>query len=622
MRKTHFTLGRLCFLFIALIMFVKINAQQLCNGSLGENIFLDGDFGSGLSPTIPIDPKIAPNYRYTTSVPNDGEYSVTKNTGNLAGLFSSWLKVPDNSGTSDGYYMVVNASFSPGIFYEKTIDNLCGNTTYEFSADIINLIMPNPTPPHSDPNVNFLIDDVAKYGTGEVPKTQKWITYGFTFTTKPGQNSVKLTLRNNAPGGIGNDLGLDNIKFRACGPVSFVGLSTNNAKFLCIDGKPFTVKANVGNDLKNHFLWQISNDKKTWNNLQKGPIDSVIHKTFVPEKYYYRYYSAGDSSSLENSKCRVLSDEVLVEVLPDIYVKYDTICTGNSFLFGKKELTTSGYFIETFTSSRNCDSTVQLYLTVVPDATLSANTQLVDPSCFGLKNGKMIVNNVSGGEPPYTITYLGKKQQQSISNLEPGEKKIFIIDKYGCTDSFTYILNEPEKFILESLPDTNIIFGDVLDLVAKANQPISEAKWSPSILFSCTNCINATATVNNSSVLKLHAISSNGCLDSIKFKTTVNRDQTFFLSNILKVNSGVNEKFVLQSYKSAIKEVVKLNIFDRNGSLVHKTSQIPYLGTPLTLWDGKFSNNQLKEGVFTYLIELKFIDDSTVNFFGDITVVH
>jgi hypothetical protein len=623
MRNTYFTLRLLCFLFIALIMPLEIDAQQLCNGSLGDNIFVDGDFGRGQSPTVAIDPMIAPNYRYSTSVPRDGEYSVTQNTGNLAGLYGSWLRVPDNSGTSDGYYMVVNASFSPGIFYEKTIDNLCGNTTYEFSADIINLILPNANPPHSDPNVNFLLDDVVKYGTGDVPKTQKWITYGFTFTTKPGQNSIKLTLRNNAPGGIGNDLGLDNIKFRPCGPVSFVGLSTSNAKFLCVDGKPFTVKANIGNNLKNHFLWQISNDKKTWSNVLKGSIDSVIHKTFVPGKYYYRYYSAGDSTSLENSKCRVLSDEVLVEVLPDIYVKYDTICSGNSYKFGSKLLMNSGYFEETFISSRNCDSTVQLYLNVQADPNIVANTITSDPSCFGLQDGKLLVQDVNGGEPPYAIIYAGKKQQKAIPNLGPGIKKIYISDRFGCTDSFIYDLIEPEKFSLNKFPDTTIVFGDVIDLSVMANQSIDKVTWSPSVLFSCPTCINTQATINSSRQVSLVAVSSTGCKDSVTFQTKVNRDQTFFLSNVLKGNAGgSNEKFVLQSYKSAVKEVVKLNIFDRNGSLVHKMIQMPYLGEPLTLWDGKFSSDIIKEGVFTYALEVKLIDDSTVNLFGDITVIH
>jgi hypothetical protein len=68
------------------------------------------------------------------------------------------------------------------------------------------------------PNIAFLIDGQVVCETGNVPADQNWRTVRFSFTTVPGQTSVELSLRNNAPGGLGNDLAIDNISFRACGP--------------------------------------------------------------------------------------------------------------------------------------------------------------------------------------------------------------------------------------------------------------------------------------------------------------------------------------------------------------------------------------------------------------------
>jgi hypothetical protein len=39
------------------------------------------------------------------------------------------------------------------------------------------------------------------------------------FTTPPGVSSIMLRIINNAPGGCGNDLALDDITFRPCGPM-------------------------------------------------------------------------------------------------------------------------------------------------------------------------------------------------------------------------------------------------------------------------------------------------------------------------------------------------------------------------------------------------------------------
>jgi hypothetical protein len=598
-----------------------INCQQICNGSLGDNIFLDGDFGSGVDPTVLDNPGIAPNYNYSNRVPRDGEYVLTKNTGNLAGLYGSWLRVADNSGTPDGYFMVVNASYSPGIFYEKTIENLCGNTTYEFSADIINLVLKNANPPHSDPNVNFLLNDEVKYGTLDIPKKEKWETFGFTFTTKIGQTSVKLTLRNNAPGGIGNDLGLDNIKFRACGPASFVGLSTDSTKFLCKNAKPFSLKAKVSNNLANHYLWQTSIDNKTWTNVTKGLTDSVIHNIFLPGNYYYRYYSAGDSISLENSKCRVLSNAVHIQVLPDIFVKYDTTCVGNPYQFGNRALTVTGYFEHNFTSSKNCDSLVQLYLTVLPDPNINANFIITDLSCFGKKDGKIAIENIVGGNAPYQIIYSNKIQNNLIENLNKGSANIILKDKFGCSDTFLNEIKEPEEFTLFNFSDTTLILGDEINLEAKGNQTIGKVSWSPSVYFRCNTCNKTEAVISKNDRLTLNAETSKGCKDSTSFNVIVNRDKTYFISNALKLNSGTNEKMVLYSYKSAIKEITTFNVYDRYGNLVHSTKNEPFIDNPSIIWNGFYRDNLANPGVYIYTIELKLIDGDSIKYNGDITVL-
>ena len=140
---------------IALVTFLVIcldaSSQGICNGNLGENIFARGDFGSGTAPVLISNPNIAPGYNYTTNVPPDGSYTICSNTGALNGLYPTWLAVSDNSDDPNGYMMVVNASFDPGLFYEEFVDGLCENTLYEFSADILNLIRGRHTANHIDP---------------------------------------------------------------------------------------------------------------------------------------------------------------------------------------------------------------------------------------------------------------------------------------------------------------------------------------------------------------------------------------------------------------------------------------------------------------------------------------
>lgn len=233
-----------CLLFLLLLLNGTVWGQ-ICGGNLGENIFDAGDFGSGTDNILVPDPGIAPGFIYETNPPPfDGFYTITNNTGAWENLYGDWLAIGDNSEDPFGYMMVVNASFNPGLFYEQRVDNLCENSVYEFSADVINLYQTGRN--GIRPNISFLIDGVNFFTSGNISEDETWKTYGFTFTTGPGQTSVTLSLRNNAPGGIGNDLAIDNISFRACGPEALIlPLEISN---ICEDGDPITLDATLNGD--------------------------------------------------------------------------------------------------------------------------------------------------------------------------------------------------------------------------------------------------------------------------------------------------------------------------------------------------------------------------------------
>ena len=194
----HLLTKAISILLLFLISSVTLTAQ-LCEGNLGNNIFTDGDFGSGAENIILTDPGIAPGYTYQASqaTPQDGSYVITNNTDGWGFHFPTWVRLSDNSNDPNGYFMLVNASFESGLFYSNQVTGLCENTFYQFSADIINVVM-SGTSDHIFPNVSFLIDDVVVFSTGDILQNESWNKYGFTFTTNPGQTELKLSLRNNS----------------------------------------------------------------------------------------------------------------------------------------------------------------------------------------------------------------------------------------------------------------------------------------------------------------------------------------------------------------------------------------------------------------------------------------
>ena len=200
---------------------------------------------------------------------------------------------PAAPGTRKGYFVMVNASYNTDIAYQETLSNLCPNTYYEFSAWFRNLcprcscdsngrgsgsagFIPYPGNDSAGvrPNLTFEIDGLSYFTSGDIKydRAAPWKQYGFTFLTRPAQTTANFTIRNNSPGGGGNDWAIDDIKVAHCGPSL---LMNYNPVVLGCDAAPFTVKLSdtVRCIYSNYifFQWQKSNVGGTvWANMT-GP---------------------------------------------------------------------------------------------------------------------------------------------------------------------------------------------------------------------------------------------------------------------------------------------------------------------------------------------------------------
>jgi len=217
---------------------------------------------------------------------------------------------PVSPGTNAGYFVMVNASYNTNIAYQETLTNLCPNTYYEFSAWYRNLcprcscdsmgrgssssgFIPYPGNDSAGvrPNLNFEIDGLAYYTTGDIKynRVSPWKKYGFTFLTKPGQTTANFAIRNNSPGGGGNDWAIDDIKVAHCGPSLIMNY---NPYILGCKENPFviylrdTVRSVYNNYV--HFKWQQSNVGGTvWTDMTGPGTTGVGVPTLVNGMYQY-----------------------------------------------------------------------------------------------------------------------------------------------------------------------------------------------------------------------------------------------------------------------------------------------------------------------------------------------
>lgn len=320
-------------------------AAQTCTGGLGDPI-VDITFGQGTGWGPPLAGGTTNLNYQAADCPNDDYYTIANHTSNC--FNNSWFSITqDHTGNPNGYFMLINASYQPSQFYIQRVDGLCGNTNYQFAAWVLNMVQGRQ---EIEPDITFIIEKtdgtvLQSFETGNIPQTASptWNQYAFYFTTPPGINTVVLRMINNAPGGIGNDIALDDITFRTAGAsiASTVAGYPSDTVNLCINAQP---TLNIGAAVESCYpatsmQWQESVDTgKTWSDLAGELSNGLSRPPTAAGLYLYRL-SVAQAGNLGIATCEVESQPIEVNVIPtpnpavSITLSSDTICAGSPVTF-------------------------------------------------------------------------------------------------------------------------------------------------------------------------------------------------------------------------------------------------------------------------------------------------
>ncbi|MES2544424.1 MAG: choice-of-anchor D domain-containing protein [Bacteroidota bacterium] len=221
-----------------------------CNGPKVNYKFLNETFGtSTVKTTINTTYNATTTYCYedgivgpntvacpsqSTWILDDGEYCVdNKITGiigsdpeNIHGDLAWYNGLDHTPSDVDGRMAIFNASFVPGTFYETTITGVLSNLPITYSFWVLNIMAQSTFPGSILPNVTVEFLDLSNnvlstFSTGDIGRCSGGIADNSCaqgvwqqFSTSVNLGSVTtfiVRFKNNAPGGGGNDLALDDI---------------------------------------------------------------------------------------------------------------------------------------------------------------------------------------------------------------------------------------------------------------------------------------------------------------------------------------------------------------------------------------------------------------------------
>lgn len=313
---THLKLSVVTFFLFC----ISVTYGQLgfCGGSTGDAIFSES-FGNGTNYGPALSPGIT-TYNFIAGAPQDSFYTLFYRTN----LLGSWHNSPDHSPDAtdgpNGKCLIVNANNNnSGSFYRRIVTGLCVNTTFEFSAWVLNVynFSSNICTNNEIPvNVRFEIWNetqttlLGSGNTGNIFSTSSplWQQYALVFTTT-NQTSVVLIMKNNGVGGCGNDLAIDDIAFKSCGDLTTVSNPSfpNNTFTTCSPAATVNLAATTNGSSSYFYQWQSSADNENWTDII-GENSNSFTTPGVTATTYFRTKIAQDIANINSAFCSTVSN--------------------------------------------------------------------------------------------------------------------------------------------------------------------------------------------------------------------------------------------------------------------------------------------------------------------------
>ena len=451
-------------------------------------------------------------------------------------------------------------------------------------------------------------------------------------SAKPKQSMVYVLEVSNNYGCITKDTINITIKDTLNAPiVTCKDITTNNITFVWTDSLPNKI-----------YEFDINNSGN-WKAVPGGKLEYTVNNLAINTTVIFSVRSIGDCtySKVGFGSCTTLNCAITASVvsknvscpggsngsaavsviggLPEIIYKW----SNNVFAPTIDKLSVGTYTV-TVTEGNGCTAVASAIITE-PINSLNIINTVKDISCFGKKDGKIVING-NGGNPPYrhSINGIDFFSGNDFSDLKNGNYTIYIKDQGGCTTSKSDILIlEPNKFSIELGLDTIVKYGKILQLDPILNNGISpftytwEKKDSSSI--SCLDCKNPIVSTLVSADYALTVTDINGCEANDFKRVIVQFKSDIWIPTGFSPNKDGNNDLLLVHGEDGGKVLVLL-IYDRWGEQIYAAENFDVNDASIG-WDGRFRNLDVPEGIYVWRMKVKLRNGQIEDFKGQTTVV-
>ena len=243
------------------------------------------------------------------------------------------------------------------------------------------------------------------------------------------------------------------------------------------------------------------------------------------------------------------------------------------------------------------------------------------PTCKGLDDGSIVIEEIDGGDGPYTIQlddmppFLVNVLPDTISMVGVGLHKLTVRNADDCQTIINVQVNNVSPGSLDLGPDVSVPFGDSVFIQPQfSNIKIFSFEWDP---FGLSDDVGSFWYIPEAShVIRLTVTDSLGCIYEDEMLITIEYEQHIFIPNIFTPNGDqIND--VLEVFTSSLSNPIEtVEIFDRWGNMLHRVA-----GSGPFAWDGSSRGKEVPPGVYVVKVIWKDNDGNSHMIVGDVTLI-
>ena len=286
------------------------------------------------------------------------------------------------------------------------------------------------------------------------------------------------------------------------------------------------------------------------------------------------------------------------------------------------DVSAGNYFV-TVTDANGCIGSDSIL--ILESDPIQADWDQLSPVCHNGTDGLIELNNISGGNPPFSFQLNGNPKTNTpyFPNLASGSWNIDIIDNIGCKSIFQLYLDNPPDLIVNLGTDPPPFESNqTFPLIPQINIPGTYSySWIPQTGLSCYNCSEPIATLTEEITYIVLVTDEYNCISKDSITLKVKKNEGIYVPQIFSPNGdGLNDVFNVFTDLGIINTIDLFRVYDRWGELLFERRAIRP-NEEESGWDGTIRGKKALPGVYVWYLETRQNDGTLLQKSGEITLI-